>query len=205
MTTTDLWQNGWLATARRVDSPNFGARPAGAEVSLVVLHNISLPPEEFGGAYVEQFFTNRLNPATHPYFAGIADVKVSAHFFLRRDGELAQFVSADARAWHAGTSSWQGRDNCNDYSIGVELEGSDSQPFTSAQYAALWSLLDAIRAAYPVVAVAGHEHVAPGRKSDPGACFDWSALAERFPQFIVGGASSSPQAADKVAQSVFFE
>ncbi|GHU11126.1 N-acetyl-anhydromuranmyl-L-alanine amidase [Betaproteobacteria bacterium] len=184
---TTAWHDGWLNTARRVDSPNFGARPEGDEVSLVVLHNISLPPEEFGGAYVEQFFTNCLNPATHPYFAEIVDMKVSAHFFLRRDGELVQFVSADDRAWHAGHSSWQGRDHCNDYSIGVELEGSDCQPFTIAQYAALWSLLDAICAAYPITAIAGHEHVAPGRKSDPGACFDWSALAGRFSQLIVEG------------------
>ncbi|MDR1889540.1 MAG: 1,6-anhydro-N-acetylmuramyl-L-alanine amidase AmpD [Zoogloeaceae bacterium] len=179
------WQDGWLAVARRVESPNFGLRPAGTRVSLVVLHNISLPPEEFGGAYVEDFFTNRLNPAAHPYFAEIAGVEVSAHFFVRRDGEIVQFVSADARAWHAGRSSWQGRENCNDYSIGVELEGSDCQPFTPAQYAALWSLLEAIRVAYPVVAVAGHEHIAPGRKSDPGPCFDWRSLATRFPQLAL--------------------
>lgn len=182
---TVAWQDGWLNSARRVDSPNFGERPADAEVSLVVLHNISLPPEEFGGAYVEDFFTNGLNPLLHPYFAEIAGAEVSSHFFLRRDGEIVQFVSADARAWHAGRSSWQGRDNCNDYSIGVELEGSDCQPFTPVQYAALWSLLDAIRAAYPITAIAGHEHVAPGRKSDPGPYFDWQALAGRFPQAIL--------------------
>jgi AmpD protein len=182
---TSVWQEGWLAAARRVDSPNFGLRPAGVEVSLVVLHNISLPPEEFGGVYVEALFTNTLNPAAHPYFVGIAGMAVSTHFFLRRNGEIVQFVSADARAWHAGHSSWQGRENCNDYSVGIELEGSDHQPFTSAQYAALWPLLAAIRAAYPIVAVAGHEHVAPGRKSDPGPCFDWRALAARFPQLIL--------------------
>jgi AmpD protein len=182
---TGVWQEGWLAAARRVDSPNFGPRPAGVGVSLVVLHHISLPPEEFGGPYVEALFTNTLDTTAHPYFSGIAKAEVSSHFFLRRDGEITQFVSADARAWHAGRSSWQGRENCNDYSVGIELEGSGRQPFSVAQYAALWPLLAAICAAYPIVAVVGHEHIAPGRKSDPGPCFDWRALAARFPQLIL--------------------
>lgn len=175
------WQEGWWSGARRVESPNFGPRPEGSRVSLVVLHNISLPPDEFGGPYVEQFFTNRLDPAGHPYFATIADVQVSAHFFLRRDGEVVQFVSGDARAWHAGLSAWQGRGNCNDYSIGIELEGSDSQSFAPQQYQSLWPLLQAICTAYPITAMAGHEHVAPGRKTDPGPHFDWRELARRFP------------------------
>ncbi|MDD3482186.1 1,6-anhydro-N-acetylmuramyl-L-alanine amidase AmpD [Azovibrio restrictus] len=175
------WQDGWWSGARRVESTNFGPRPEGSQVSLVLLHHISLPPEEFGGPYVEQFFTNRLDPAGHPYFATIADVQVSAHFFLRRDGEVVQFVSGEARAWHAGLSAWQGRGNCNDYSIGIELEGSDSQPFAPQQYLALWPLLQAICGAYPITAMAGHEHVAPGRKTDPGPYFDWRELARRFP------------------------
>ncbi len=175
------WQDGWWSGARRVESPNFGTRPEGSRVSLVLLHNISLPPDEFGGPYVEQFFTNRLDPAGHPYFATLADVQVSAHFFLRRDGEVVQFVSGDARAWHAGLSAWQGRGNCNDYSIGIELEGSDNQPFAPQQYQALWPLLQAICAAYPITAMAGHEHVAPGRKTDPGPHFNWQELARRFP------------------------
>ena len=175
------WRDGWWSGARRVDSPNFGPRPEGSQVSLVLLHHISLPPEEFGGPYVEQFFTNRLDSAGHPYFATIADVQVSAHFFLRRDGEVVQFVSGAARAWHAGLSAWQGRGNCNDYSIGIELEGSASQPFAPQQYQALWPLLQAICGAYPITAMAGHEHVAPGRKTDPGPYFDWRELARRFP------------------------
>lgn len=175
------WEAGWWSGARRVESPNFGPRPEGVQISLVVLHNISLPPDEFGGPYVEQFFTNRLDPAGHPYFLTLADVQVSAHFFLRRDGEVVQFVSADARAWHAGLSAWQGRGNCNDYSIGIELEGSDSQPFAPRQYQALWPLLQALCAAYPISAVAGHEHVAPGRKTDPGPHFHWHELARHFP------------------------
>jgi AmpD protein len=181
----DAWQAGWLTAVRRVKSPNFDPRPAGAEVSLVVLHYISLPPEEFGGPYVEALFTNTLDATAHPYFVGIAKTEVSSHFFVRRNGKITQFVSADDRAWHAGRSSWQGRENCNDYSIGVELEGSDHQPFTFDQYAALWSLLRAICAVYPIVAIAGHEHVAPGRKHDPGPYFDWRVLATRFPQLTL--------------------
>jgi AmpD protein len=176
-----LWQEGgWLAGTERLPSPNFGLRPAG-DVSLVVIHNISLPPDEFGGDWVEAFFLNRLDPAAHPYFATIADVRVSAHFYVRRDGRIVQFVDCDRRAWHAGASSWCGRDNCNDYSIGIELEGSDAQPFAPAQYVALWSLLDALRQRYPIAAVVGHSDVAPGRKTDPGPCFDWAAVRQRYP------------------------
>lgn len=172
--------DGWLLAARRVPSPNFGKRPAGAEVSLVVIHNISLPPGEFGGDWIERFFTNRLDPDAHPYFATIAAQQVSAHFLVRRDGEAVQFVSCDDRAWHAGVSSWCGRDNCNDYSVGIELEGTDDCAFTEAQYACLWRLLAALGRRYPVAAAAGHQEIAPGRKTDPGPYFDWNALAGRF-------------------------
>jgi len=172
---------GWLPEVRRVPSPNFGARPQGATIDLVVIHNISLPPGEFGGDYVEALFTNRLDPAGHPYFAAIAGMEVSAHFFIRRDGEVVQFVSCDDRAWHAGRSTWGGRDNCNDYSIGIELEGCDDLPFEPAQYDRLWPLLEALGRHYPITGVAGHSHIAPGRKTDPGPHFDWAELGRRFP------------------------
>lgn len=174
-------KNGWLSGIRRVLSPNQGERPPGAQISLVVLHNISLPPGEFAGQWVEDFFVNRLDCTAHPYFAEIADLQVSAHFFLRRSGRLVQFVSTDRRAWHAGRSVWAGRENCNDFSVGIELEGTDHQPYTAEQYEALWPLLDALRERYPIVAILGHCHIAPGRKTDPGACFDWAALRARYP------------------------
>ena len=173
--------NGWLAGIRCVFSPNQGERPVDEKISLVVLHNISLPPDEFGGDWVEQFFVNRLDRTAHPYFEEIADLQVSAHFLIRRDGRVIQFVGCDRRAWHAGQSAWNGRENCNDYSVGIELEGSDSQPYAAAQYAALWRVLAALRARYPLTAIAGHCHVAPGRKSDPGPFFDWAAVARRYP------------------------
>mgnify|MGYP002776531632 FL=1 len=172
---------GWLKGTRWVFSPNQGARPAGSDVSLVVVHNISLPPDDFSGDWIERFFRNRLDPATHPYFATIADLQVSAHFLIRRDGRVIQFVGCDRRAWHAGQSAWRGRENCNDYSVGIELEGSDNVPFAAEQYAALWRLIDALRRRYPLTAIAGHCHVAPGRKSDPGPFFDWAAVARRYP------------------------
>lgn len=172
---------GWLAGVRHLPSPNAGERPAGCEVGLAVIHNISLPPDEFGGAWVEDFFLNRLDPAAHPYFATIAGLRVSAHFYVRRDGEVVQLVGCDRRAWHAGQSSWRGRGNCNDWSVGIELEGCDSRPFEPAQYESLWRLLAALCRRYPLAAAAGHSHVAPGRKSDPGPHFDWAALRARFP------------------------
>lgn len=176
------WQaEGWLAGVVWKPSPNFGERPSG-EVSLIVVHNISLPPDEFGGDWVEHFFLNRLDPDAHPYFASIAELQVSAHFYVRRDGRTIQFVGCDRRAWHAGRSCWAGRDNCNDYSIGIELEGSDARPFTAEQYAALWALLDALRERYPIAAMVGHSDVAPGRKTDPGPFFDWAAVRTRYPQ-----------------------
>jgi AmpD protein len=176
------WQpDGWLDGVCWLPSPNFGERPAGEAVSLVVIHNISLPPDEFGGDWAEAFFLNRLDAAAHPYFATIADLRVSAHFYIRRDGRVIQFVGCDQRAWHAGQSCWCERDNCNDYSVGVELEGSDRQPYTPEQYSALCSVLDALRLRYPVAAIVGHCHVAPGRKTDPGPYFDWPALRARYP------------------------
>ncbi len=179
------WQaDGWLEGAIWRPSPNYGERPAG-EVSLVVVHNISLPPDEFGGDWVEAFFLNRLDPLAHPYFATIADAQVSAHFYIRRDGRIVQFVGCDRRAWHAGQSQWCGRSNCNDYSVGIELEGSDMQPFAEPQYAALWMLLAALRQRYPIVAVAGHSHIAPGRKTDPGPYFDWAAVRRQFPDLAL--------------------
>ena len=171
-----LNEEGWLAGARRVVSPNRDARPAGQAISLVVIHNISLPPGEFGGDGIEQLFTNRLDPAAHPYYAGIHDLRVSAHFLIRRDGELVQFVPCGQRAWHAGASAWRGRERCNDFSIGVDLEGSDDCPFAEAQYAALEGLLGVLRAAYPIAGVAGHDEIAPGRKTDPGPYFDWKRV-----------------------------
>ncbi len=167
---------GWLDTARRVPSPNCDERPEGLSIELVVIHNISLPPGQFGGPGVEQLFTNRLDPAEHPYYAGIHTLRVSAHFLIRRDGEIVQFVPCGLRAWHAGQSSWQGRERCNDYSIGIELEGSDDQPFSGAQYAVLANLLKQLRDAYPIRGLAGHAEVAPGRKTDPGPHFDWARL-----------------------------
>lgn len=176
------WQDaGWLEGVAWLPSPNFGERPANTAVSLVVIHNISLPPDQFGGEWVEDFFLNRLDPTAHPYFATIADVQVSSHFYVRRDGRIVQFVGCDKRAWHAGQSCWCDRDNCNDYSVGIELEGSDTQGFSGDQYAALWLLLDALRARYPLAAIAGHSHIAPGRKTDPGPYFDWLEVGRRYP------------------------
>lgn len=149
-------------------------------MSLLVVHSISLPPGDYGGDAIERLFTNRLDWGAHPYFETIRGIEVSAHFVIRRDGELVQFVSCDRRAWHAGRSSWRGRDDCNDFSIGVELEGLEGERFDAAQYAALASLARGLARRYPIEAVAGHEHVAPGRKGDPGAGFEWPRLRTLF-------------------------
>lgn len=172
----NVWPQGWCPGARRIDSPNFGPRPPGTAITLAIVHSISLPPGIYGGDEIERLFTNRLDWDAHPYFGQIRGAEVSAHFVIRRDGELLQFVSADDRAWHAGASSWRGRDNCNDYSIGIELEGLEDHPFEAAQYEALATLLQQAIQVYPIEQVAGHEHVAPGRKRDPGKAFDWPAL-----------------------------
>lgn len=168
---------GWVPAARRVPSPNFDARPAGLPVDLVVIHNISLPPGQFDSGDIEAFFQNRLDPSRHPFFATIHEVRVSAHFLVTRTGELVQFVSCLDRAWHAGQSEFLGRPRCNDFSIGIEIEGSDDQPFTLAQYHTAAALVRALLAAYPVRALAGHSDIAPGRKTDPGPHFDWAAFA----------------------------
>jgi AmpD protein len=165
--------SGFLKGARFVPSPNFDERPPDIPISLLVVHAISLPPQRFGGNEVVEFFTNRLDAAAHPFFETLRDLRVSAHFFIRRDGAVIQFVSCNLRAWHAGQSEWKGRPRCNDFSIGIELEGSDHVPFEDAQYAALARLANAIRRAYPIADVVGHADIAPGRKTDPGPCFDW--------------------------------
>lgn len=163
---------GWLTDVLSLPSPNFDERANGA-VALLVIHNISLPPDEFGGEGVQQLFTNSLDRNAHPYYQTIPQGRVSSHFYIRRDGQLIQFVSCLQRAWHAGISSWQGRVRCNDFSIGIELEGSDFSAFTDEQYEVLHHLTLALRAAFPIQGIAGHSHVAPGRKTDPGPFFDW--------------------------------
>ena len=170
---------GWHTRAERTMSPNFDDRPVGIAVDLIVIHAISLPPEQFGGDGVEQLFLNRLDPCEHPYYREIEQLRVSAHFFIRRDGRLMQFVSCHHRAWHAGISRWKGRDRCNDFSIGIELEGHDSCAFDDAQYLILDPLLLCLRAAFPIVDVVGHSDIAPGRKTDPGPCFEWNRLTKR--------------------------
>lgn len=165
-------------------SPNCDDRPEGTRVDLLVIHNISLPPGEFGGPGIVELFTNRLDPNSHPYYQGIRDLKVSSHFLIRRDGALIQFVACARRAWHAGQSEWRGRSCCNDFSIGVELEGDDIQPFTNSQYAVLGDLSLALKRRYPIKDCVGHSEIAipPGRKTDPGPFFDWArfrALLER--------------------------
>lgn len=176
MSTAQPARAGWLDEARVCASPNFGPRPPELEISLAIIHSISLPPGEYGGDAIEQLFTNRLDWDAHPYYQQIRGMEVSSHFLLRRDGELVQFVSCDDRAWHAGRSNWQGRENCNDFSIGIELEGLEGQRFEAPQYDALATLLQQLSARYPLTSVAGHEHVAPGRKLDPGPGFDWPHL-----------------------------
>lgn len=175
-----LWEHGWYRAAHHLASPNFGPRPDGVVVDLLVLHSISLPPGVYGGDEVQRLFTNRLNPNEHPWFEQLRGLEVSAHFFVRRDGALWQFVSCDQRAWHAGRSRHQGRDNCNDFSIGIELEGLEGETFEPVQYEVLGRLCADVAKQYPIASVAGHEHVAPGRKRDPGEGFEWTALRRRL-------------------------
>jgi N-acetyl-anhydromuramoyl-L-alanine amidase len=172
-----VWQSGWLRGAQQLASSNFGPRPAGAAVSLVVVHSISLPPGQYGGEQIQALFTNQLDWDAHPYFQTIRGLQVSAHFLIARDGALWQFVSCEDRAWHAGTSTFRGRDNCNDFSIGVELEGLEGDVFEQIQYTTLSQLCVSLRQHYPIASVVGHEHIASGRKRDPGPGFDWSVLA----------------------------
>ena len=164
---------GWLSGVRRIASPNCDARPAGMPVELLVIHNISLPPGEFGGAAVAELFTNTLDTSAHPYYEQLKGLKVSAHFLIRRDGGIIQFVPCGKRAWHAGVSSWRGRPACNNFSIGIELEGTDEAPFTDRQYAMLARLTRRLQREYPFRDIAGHAAIAPGRKTDPGPLFDW--------------------------------
>ncbi len=173
-----LWNRGWYRHAAHQPSPNFGPRPQGACIDLLVVHSISLPPGQYGGPEVLQLFANTLDWDAHPYFQQIRGLEVSSHFLIRRDGSLWQFVSCDDRAWHAGPSCWRERSNCNDDSIGVELEGLEGDTFEPAQYQALAELGEAIRLQYPLAHVAGHEHIAPGRKQDPGPGFDWRRLQQ---------------------------
>ena len=174
--------DGWLEGARRVESTNQDDRPADTEISLLIVHSISLPPGEYGGDAIERFFTNRLDVQAHPYFQEIADMRVSAHFLIQRDGELVQFVPVHKRAWHAGVSSWRGRTACNDFSVGVELEGTDDSAFDEAQYRSLEQLVRRLRQALPLRDIAAHSEVAPGRKTDPGTGFTWARLLTRLSQ-----------------------
>lgn len=168
---------GWVPAAQRLASPNFEARPAGAVPSLIVVHNISLPPDTFGGPGITDLFLDRLDCGAHPFYdANLRGVRVSSHFVIRRDGALEQYVSCDDRAWHAGASNFFGRERCNDFSIGIELEGSDTTAFEAAQYRTLAALVQTLVARYPVEALAGHSDIAPGRKTDPGPHFDWTRL-----------------------------
>jgi AmpD protein len=178
---------GRLLGALQVDSPNSDERPAGQAPALLVVHGISLPPGEFGGPWIDALFTNTLPAAAHPYFATIAGLRVSAHALVRRDGSVVQYVPFHRRAWHAGTSQWRGRECCNDYSIGIELEGTDTAPYEPAQYEALARIAAELCRAYPTLsaeAVVGHSDVAPGRKSDPGIAFDWPLLRSRLRYFL---------------------
>lgn len=176
MTTPAIDAEGWLESATPIPSPNWDLRPPGTAISLVVIHNISLPPGVFGGEAVIELFTNRLDWEAHPYYAQIRGMRVSSHFLIRRDGELIQFVPCAYRAWHAGVSIWEGRERCNDFSIGIELEGSDELPFDEAQYRTLRPLIATLKNRYAIEAIVGHSDIAPGRKTDPGPHFDWRRL-----------------------------
>ena len=171
-----LWSNGWYKFAKRVDSPHFGARPEGLAIDLVVVHSISLPPGVYTGDAVVNFLTGQAQTIEHPYLDSIKDLKVSAHFFIRRQGELIQMVSCEDKAWHAGVSHYRGRDQCNDDSIGIELEGLEGQDFEPEQYETLSGLCASLLQHYPIEHLAGHEHIAPGRKKDPGEGFLWGSF-----------------------------
>jgi AmpD protein len=172
-----------LFDARQLPSPNCDARPDSEDISLIVIHGISLPPGEYGGPWIDDLFTNRLDAAAHPYFAGIAHLRVSSHLLIRRDGEVVQYVPFRMRAWHAGESCYEGRGACNDYSVGIELEGQDDEPYSPRQYDRLAAVIRALTRTFPGISterIRGHSDIAPGRKTDPGAAFDWQALNERL-------------------------
>lgn len=175
---------GWLSEINRLESPNADARPVEEDISLLVIHNISLPPEQFGGPYIAQLFANSLDPQVHPYFEQIHQLKVSAHLLIDRHGQLTQFVPFNKRAWHAGESEFAGRIRCNDFSVGIELEGADHIPYTDSQYSALAAVTLLLLDYYPLITrdrIVGHSDIAPSRKTDPGAAFDW----QRFRQMLV--------------------
>lgn len=195
-----VWHEGWYRPARVIPSPNHGPRPDATVPWLLVLHSISLPAGEYGGDAIERLFTNRLDPQAHPSFAALEGLQVSAHFVIRRNGALWQFVSCDRRAWHAGRSRWRGLEQCNDHSIGIELEGLEGTPFAVAQYPVLVRLVRALARHYPLREVVGHEHIAPDRKGDPGAGFDWVQLArglgwprDRFAPWSVASPGTFPR------------
>lgn len=171
-----LTPDGLLHGVRFIASPNCDARPADARIELIVIHNISLPPGEFGGPGIEDLFLNRLDAGAHPYYRDIASLRVSSHFLIRRDGDVTQFVPCAKRAWHAGVSQWRGRERCNDFSVGIELEGTDEIPFEDAQYVRLEDLIAVLRGLYPIADIVGHADVAPGRKTDPGPAFQWNRI-----------------------------
>ena len=183
------WDGGWHLGALHLPSPNFGPRPEAADIDLIVVHSISLPPGQYGGTAVQALFTNTLDWDAHPYYQSIRGLQVSAHFYIQRGGKVWQFVDCGQRAWHAGASCYRGRNQCNDDSIGIELEGLEGETFEPAQYTALASLCSDLAQRYPVAHIAGHEHIAPGRKADPGPGFDWDRLQKvlgwdkgRFPR-----------------------
>lgn len=172
----EIDDQGMASPCQIILSPNTDERPAATSIDMIVIHNISLPPNQFGGPGIIQLFTNQLDANEHPYYAAIAHLKVSSHFLIRREGELIQFASCLQRAWHAGVSAWQGRECCNDFSIGIELEGSDECAFNDAQYSSLQALVEAIKQRYPIKHIVGHSQIAPGRKTDPGPFFDWQRI-----------------------------
>ena len=174
--TSPLWREGWHPQAQCLTSPNFGLRPDGVLIDLIVVHSISLPPGQYGGDAVQRLFTNQLDWDEHPYFQGIRGLEVSSHFYIQRDGSLWQFISCNHRAWHAGASQYRGKSNCNDDSVGIELEGLEGDRFEDAQYQCLAKLCHELKQHYPIAHVAGHEHIAPGRKLDPGPGFEWPRL-----------------------------
>ena len=185
--------SGLLSDVPYIPSPNCDDRPAGTDITLLVIHNISLPPDEFGGDGVIELFTNRIDPHAHPYYQSLQDLKVSAHFFVRRDGTVIQFVPCLKRAWHAGISCWQGKERCNDFSIGIELEGSDSTAFTPAQYITLIALTQCLCEHYPIQHITGHSDIAPGRKTDPGPYFDWEKYGDSLESdLIMQSVSNTP-------------
>lgn len=192
-----LTEDGLLEGVRYVASPNCDERPGGCGVELLVIHYISLPPGKFGGPEIEQFFTNRLDPGAHPFFATISELAASVHFLVRRNGEVIQFVPCAKRAWHAGESSWRGRSRCNDFSIGVEVEGDGEVPFTTAQYRRLAALTKVLKRRYPISEIVGHSDIAPSRKSDPGPQFDWARYRSMVEQARPRGRSGAKAARDR--------